>query len=478
MAEAKIEGGVRSEHYDLLVIGGGSGGVAAARRARTYGARVALVEKARMGGTCVNVGCVPKKVMWNAATVRDVIRDAPKYGYAVTGEATIDWAHLKRIRDAYVKRLNDIYERNLASAGVDTIFGTARFVGPKEVQVGDVTYTADHILIAVGGEPIRLDIPGVEHSITSDGFFEMEEMPQKVAVVGAGYIGVELAGVLNSMGAETHVIIRDCNVLRSFDSMISEELLVQFRQRGIQLHPYSNLKALHKDESTGKRTVELESGERLEGFDQVLVAIGRKPVTHLLHLDIPGVKTDERGSIHVDEFQNTNVEGIYAVGDCLATGYELTPVAIAQGRRLADRLFGGMENACVSQELVATVVFAHPPIGAIGLTEAAARKKFGDDQVTIFNSKFTGLFYGPLEMEADDKPKVAMKLVCVGEEQKIVGLHCIGEGSDEMLQGFAVAVTMGATKADFDRTIAIHPTAAEEFVTMAPWGLSGIISRK
>ena len=336
--------------------------------------------------------------MWNAATVRDVIHSATKYGYTIPGEVTLDWGYLKRIRDAYVTKLNGIYENNLGSNGIDIIRGHATFNGPKSVQVGDQTYTADHILIAVGGTPDRLNAPGEEHCINSDGFFALEQRPDKVAVIGAGYIGVELAGVFNSVGCETHIFVRGSGVLRTFDSMLSSELEEHMRQQGIHLHKSTEAQEVRKDESTGKITMLMKNGEVFEGFDQVLVATGRTPVTPFLHLEIPGVATDEQSFIHVDEFQNTNVAGIYAVGDCLATGYELTPVAIAQGRRLADRLFGGMENACISQELVATVVFSHPPIGTIGLTEAAAKEKYGEENVVVYKSKFTGLFFGPLEV--------------------------------------------------------------------------------
>ncbi|CAM9348652.1 unnamed protein product, partial [Phaeothamnion confervicola] len=461
--------------FDYLVIGGGSGGIASARRAATYGVKVALVEYKPLGGTCVNVGCVPKKVMFNAASVAETLHEAKQFGFKI-GSVDFDWSVMKRARDAYVERLNGIYGRNLEGSGVQRINGVAAFTGRNSVTVGDVEYNAPHILIATGGKPLAPPFVGAEHCITSDGFFQLEEQPKKVAVIGAGYIAVELAGVFQALGTETHLVVRGDAPLGRFDSMLREELAAEMRRQGMTIHAKANTKAVRK-EADGTLTLEIDNGlPPLTGFDQawmrnfVLVAVGRTPLVEPLQLPSAGVATNEKGFVTVDAYQNTNIKGVYALGD----GVELTPMAIAAGRRLADRLFGGaaFADAKADYDNVPTVVFSHPTIGTLGLTEEAARQKYpGEGRVRVYKSKFTNLWYGPWQMAPEDKPKTAMKMVCVGEEERVVGLHTIGMGSDEMLQGFAVAVKMGATKADFDACVAIHPTASEEFVTLPPWGL-------
>lgn len=457
-------------HFDYLVIGGGSGGIASARRAATYGAKVGLIEKQELGGTCVNVGCVPKKVMWNAAHVQEVIREAKHFGFQV-GDVSFDWATLKSARDDYVKRLNGIYGRNLEGSKVELITGAARFTGPKSVAVGGSTYTAEHILIAVGGVPQMPNLPGVEHAMNSDGFFQLERRPRRAAVVGAGYIAVELAGVLRELGSDTTLFCRGDGPLRGFDELLRQTLMEEMAKTGLKLQPKATPKAVKKDPASGTLSLEVESGEVFEGFDVILMATGRGPASESLGLKEAGVELDRKGQIVVDDYQNTNIPGVYAVGDVCGK-VQLTPMAIAAGRRLADRLFGGMANAKADYENVPTVVFSHPPIGTVGLTEHEAREKYGDDQIKVYTSKFVNLYYGPWRITPDEKPKTAMKIVCLGAEEKVVGLHVVGMGADEMLQGFAVAVKMGATKQDLDSCVALHPTAAEEFVTLAPWGLS------
>jgi len=457
--------------YDYLVIGGGSGGMASARRAAGYGAKVALIESARLGGTCVNVGCVPKKVMWNTAEVWETIHRAKHFGIS-TGEASFNWALLKQWRDAYVTRLNGIYGRNLAGSNVDIIEGVGKFVGPKTVEVGGNLYTADHILIAVGGRPSYPSYPGIEHTINSDGFFELEQQPQKVAVMGAGYIAVEMAGIFNALGTETHLFVRQQCALRNFDGMISEKLDFEMKRQGMKVHNFSVVKEIQKDEATGKLALLLENDELHEGFDTVLCAIGRVPNVEPLNLPAAGLETRNNGYIIADEYQNTNVEGIYALGDVCGQ-IELTPMAIAAGRCLADRLFNGMDVKA-DYENVPTVVFSHPCIGTCGLTEQQAREKFGEEDLKIYNSTFTNLYYGQWQIDPNDKPKTYMKLICQGPNELVVGIHILGMGADEMLQGFGVAMKMGATKADLDSCVAIHPTAAEELVTMAPWGMSRV----
>lgn len=447
-----------SEHYDLISIGGGSGGMAAARRARRHGARVAVVEAARLGGTCVNVGCVPKKVMWNASHSMDMLHRAEGYGIRVDG-ILMDWPALKARRDAYISRLNGIYARNLEREELALYRGHARFVDAHTLDVDGVRISADHIVIATGGQPDLPDIPGVELGIDSDGFFDLEEQPRNAVVLGAGYIAVELAGVLAGLGTKTRLAVRRHTPLRGFDSMMQEGLLEILPQEGIEvLTDFTALTLSRMDD--GNLRLEGADGRVIEGMDTVIWAIGRHANTRDLDLEAAGVKALINGDIPMDERQNTNVPGVYALGD-ITGRVPLTPVAIAAGRRLADRLFGGKPDSYLDYANVPTVVFSHPPIGTVGLTEEQARTEYGD-AVQVFTSRFIAMDYAL----SDDKRRSRMKLVTVGDEQRIVGIHVMGPGADEMLQGFAVALRMGATKADFDNTVAIHPTSAEEMVTM------------
>jgi glutathione reductase (NADPH) len=447
--------------FDLLVLGGGSGGLATAQRAAEYGARVALFEPARLGGTCVNVGCVPKKVMWNAAELAAALRHAPFYGFEVTTGGH-DWAGLKRRRDAYVARLNGIYERNLEKKGVTTIRAAASFAGPNElVTTTGERFRAPHIVIATGGTPRIPVLPGAELAITSDGFFELERLPRRVAVVGSGYIAVELAGVLDSLGSEVRMFVRYDGVLRDFDSMLGEKLLAAMRASGIDVVTRFVTIALTRPPGAATLALEGEDGRRFDGFDTVIFAVGRTPATAGLGLEKIGVVCSDAGHVVVDRYQTTSAPGVYAVGDVTGRA-ELTPVAIAAGRRLADRVFGGMVDRHLSYDVIPSVVFSHPPIGTVGLSEQAARERYPNEPIKIYRSEFVSMFYAL----TDEKPQTAMKLVCVGEDERVVGCHVIGLGADEMIQGFAVAVTMGARKRDFDDTIAIHPTSAEELVTM------------
>jgi len=470
--------------FDYIVIGAGSGGIASARRAASYGAKVAVVEKGRLGGTCVNVGCVPKKVMWNAASIAETLHDMKHYGFSGYDSDAIsfDWPFIKEARDKYILRLNGIYERNMANSGVTSILGEASLTdggnGGITVVPSDgsetVSYKAKHILIATGGYPTFPGGDGVkEHSISSDGFFELEELPRRAVVVGAGYIAVELAGVLQALGTETNLVVRKEAAMREFDEMLRDTLDEEMQRQGIAIHRNTNgVKSISLDDD-GLKTVHLENGEVITGVDTVLMAAGRAPSVNTLNLTGAGVEQGDKGYIQVNDYSETTANGVYALGD-VCGNIELTPMAIATGRRLADRLFGGPEHsgAKVSYEYVPTVVFSHPPIGTIGVTEAQAIEKYGEDNVKVYRSKFANLYYGPWNVEADDKPKTGMKLICAGETELVVGLHVIGMGADEMLQGFGIAIKMGATKADFDACVAIHPTASEEFVTMFPWGLS------
>ena len=446
-----------TNEYDLLVIGGGSGGLAHAQRASEYGARAAAIEYGPLGGTCVNVGCVPKKVMWYAAETRHHMEHAVDYGFDIDVKGH-DWAALKARRDAYVKRLNGIYEKNLDRRGVEYIAGAARFIDAHTVAVGDREYRADRIVIATGGRPIVPDIPGAEYGIVSDDFFGLEHRPQRVLIAGSGYIAVELGGVFNALGSDVGIVVRKDGVVRSFDRMLGEQVMVAMRGNGITIDTGVIPAQLEK---TGDGIVLVsEDGRRFGPVDCLLWAIGRAPNTANLALENAGVQTEARGFITVDKFQQTNVEHICAIGD--VTGAPaLTPVAIAAGRRLADRIYGGMEGRHLDYRVVPTVVFSHPPMGTVGLTEDEARAEYGDE-VTVYSSGFTAMVYAL----GDKKQRSVMKLITAGDDERVVGCHVIGDGADEMMQGFAVAIRMGATKKDFDDTVAIHPTSAEEFVTM------------
>jgi len=454
-------------HFDYLVIGGGSGGISSARRAAAHGAKVAVIERARLGGTCVNVGCVPKKVMFNAGDVQNILHQAAGYGFNLDGYS-FDFGELKKRRDAYVKRLNGIYANNLGNSGVTLIEGDAAFAGEKTVRVGDATYTADNILIAVGGTPTMPDIPGIEHGINSDGFFDLESLPARVAVVGSGYIAVELAGILKILGSEVDLLIRGERPLRGMEGAIVDQLVVEMKEEGVNF-VRGEVGAL--SESGGKKTVSLKSGEELAGYDTVLFAIGRSPVTETLDLAAAGVQMNEQGIIPVGVDSRTTAPDVYAVGDVIGR-VDLTPVAIAAGRLLSDRLFGGVSEAetLMDYDMIPTAVFSHPPLGVMGLTEEQAIAKHGADAVTCHTTTFVNMLYSR-EFLVDDmyQPKTKAKLVCVGPEQTVVGLHMIGLAVDEILQGFSVAMKMGATKADFDSAVAIHPTSAEELVTIPPW---------
>ncbi|KAB7680176.1 glutathione-disulfide reductase [Plesiomonas shigelloides] len=448
-----------TKHYDYLAIGGGSGGIASVNRAAMYGKKCALIEAKALGGTCVNVGCVPKKVMWHGAQIAEAMhRYAADYGFDVDVKQ-FDFQQLIASREAYIDRIHQSYERVLGNNKVDVIQGFARFVDAHTVEVNGEQITADHILIATGGYPTRPAIPGAEHGIDSDGFFALRELPKRVAVVGAGYIAVEIAGVMHALGAETHLVVRKHAPLRSFDPMLVDTLLEVIKTEGPELHTQAVPQRVEKH-ADGSLTLHLEDGRSLH-VDCLIWAIGRKPATDRLNLDASGVELDDRGYIRVDMYQNTNVPGVYAVGD--NTGrIELTPVAVAAGRRLSERLFNNKPNEHLNYDNVPTVVFSHPPIGTVGLTEPQAIEQYGEANVKVYTSSFTAMYTAVTQ----HRQPCRMKLVCVGAEQKIVGIHGIGFGMDEILQGFAVAMKMGATKRDFDNTVAIHPTAAEEFVTM------------
>ncbi|HRX71566.1 MAG: glutathione-disulfide reductase [Candidatus Competibacteraceae bacterium] len=446
------------QHYDLIAIGGGSGGLSVAERAARYGARCALIESGRLGGTCVNVGCVPKKVMWYAAHLAHALDDAPGYGFRLDYFG-FDWKKLKNARDSFIQGLNEWYLDYLQKAGVELIRGFTRFIDAHTLEVDGVQYSADHIVIATGGRPQVPSLPGAEFGMTSDGFFTLQNCPPRTALVGSGYIAVELAGMLNALGSEVTLLVRKDHVLRSFDAMLREQLMERLREDGITVLTETQVRAVARL-ANGALNLHCEGQANVLRVDTLIWAIGRDPNTDALNLAAAGVAVQPNGVIPVDPFQNTNIPGVYAIGD-VTERFHLTPVAIAAGRRLADRLFGGQPDRCLPYENIPTVVFSHPPIGTVGLTEEEARSQYGD-AVKIYQTRFRPMYHAFTTRQ----PPMVMKLVCVGPEEKIVGGHLIGEGADEMLQGFAVAIRMGATKRDFDDTVAIHPTSAEEMVTM------------
>ncbi|RDB24133.1 Glutathione reductase [Hypsizygus marmoreus] len=462
-----------TDKYDYVLIGGGSGGSASSRRAASYGKKVAVVEvDPYLGGTCVNVGCVPKKIMWHAADLQDKLSHHAS-GYKFTGlnSPKFDWASFKPQRDAYIRKLNAIYATNFDREGVEYHHGFGRLTSANTVEVtrpDGQTYTlnADKICITVGGTPTKPSdeqIPGASLGIDSDAFFDLPEQPKRVVVIGAGYIAVELAGIFNALGTQTHLLIRGDTVLRTFDPTIQETITPWMEKSGIKIHKKTN--AVKIEGQKGQLlTVHTDTGEKIEA-DEVLWAIGRHPLTEKLGLEKAGVKVDKGGNVIVDEYQNTNVDNIYSIGDVQGK-WHLTPVAIAAGRRLSNRLFGPekFKNDKLDYFDIPTVVFSHPPIGTVGLTEPEARKKYGDDAVKIYKSSFRALYFSMIDEE--HKEPTVYKLVCVGPEERVVGVHILGQGSDEVLQGFAVAVKLGARKEDLDNTVAIHPTSAEELVTL------------
>lgn len=447
------------KEYDYIVIGGGSGGIASANRAAMHGAKVILFEGKEVGGTCVNVGCVPKKVMWYGAQVAETLyRYAGEYGFDVTMNK-FDFATLKANRQAYIDRIHGSYERGFDNNGVERVYEYARFVDPHTVEVAGERYTAPHILIATGGHALYPNIPGSEYGITSDGFFELDEVPKRTAVIGAGYIAVEVAGVLNALGSDTHLFVRKDRPLRTFDKDIVDVLVDEMAKSGPTLHTHANATEVVKN-ADDSLTISFDNGETIT-VDCLIWAIGRAANTSGFGLEKTGVKLTEKGTIYSDEFENTSVPGIYALGD--VTGkLDLTPVAVKAGRQLSERLFNNKADAKLDYTDVATVVFSHPVIGSVGLTEEKAIAKYGAENIKVYKSSFTPMYTAL----GDNRQPSTMKLVTLGDDEKIIGLHGIGYGVDEMIQGFSVAIKMGATKADFDNTVAIHPTGSEEFVTM------------
>ena len=445
--------------YDLVVIGGGSGGLAGASRAAAHGARVALLEPGEFGGTCVNVGCVPKKAMWLAADLAERMDLATRLGFEFKPPA-LDWKEFIVHRQRYISGIHDSYRKRLDAAGIVHIPCRGHFVDAHTVETHEgLRVTAAHVLIATGGKPKRPDIPGAELGLVSDDFFSLCSVPERVAIIGGGYIAVELAGVLQALGSRVELFVRGKRLLDSFDEELTDELTENLRQHGIHCQFGHALASLDRVGESQVRVVD-KSGQGTEAFDCVIFATGRTPNSDALGLDAAGVVIDDAGLIAVDAFQDTSIDTIHAVGD-VASRIALTPVAIAAARRLMDRLFGGHSDAKLDYDDIASVVFAHPPIGKVGLNEAEARKLHGD-AVKVYTSSFRPM----LHALANSPQRSLFKLVCVGEEERVVGIHLLGEGADEILQGFGVALKKGITKRDLDDTMAIHPTSAEEVVLM------------
>lgn len=453
---------MESHRYDLLVLGGGSGGLATARRAARYGARVLLAEPAELGGTCVNRGCVPKKLLYNAAFVAETQKDGPTY-LLEAEPGDFDAPEFMARSRAYVQRLRGIYQQNLEREGIEWARARATLLAPGRAQVGERVVDADHIVIATGSHPKRPPVLQAELGATSDDFFARDLPLGHIAIVGGGYIGVELSSTLAQLGSRVTLVTRDDAVLPRFDSMLQRRLMEELPRQGVELLPRSRIERVSG--TPGAVRLVTEGAGEVGPFQSVIWAIGRAPNTHGLvsegrSLAELGIATDASGAIVVDDFENTTLTHHYALGD-VAGRPQLTPVAIAAGRKLSDRLFGGQPLARLAYDQIPTAVFTHPPVGTVGLTEQAARARYGDAIVTYETS-----FGDTYQVFSHRRVETTMKLVCLRPDETILGLHVIGRGADEMLQGFAVALRMGARKADFDATLPIHPTSAEEFVTM------------
>jgi glutathione reductase (NADPH) len=440
--------------YDLFVIGAGSGGVRAARVAAAYGARVAVAEERHLGGTCVNVGCVPKKLFVYAAHYREDFEDAAGFGWQV-GERKVQWSTLLANKNQEIERLNGVYRRLLTDAGVHIMEGRATLADAHTLNVGGRQVTAAYVLVATGGWPVKPEIPGVEHAITSNEAFYLQSLPERVLVVGGGYIGVEFAGILHGLGSRVTQLYRGPLFLRGFDDDLRTTLADEMRKHGIDLRFNADVRRIEKERDSLRVTLADETELKV---NQVLYATGRRPNSANLGLQESGVKLDDIGAVVVDGYSRTSVENIFAVGDC-TNRLNLTPVAIAEGQAVAETLFNDKPTK-PDHTYVPTAVFSQPPLGTVGLTEAAARACF--PRIDVYKSLFRPLKH---TLSGRDERSL-MKLVVDASSDRVVGCHMLGPEAGEVMQGFAVALKCHATKAQFDATIGIHPTLAEEFVTM------------
>ncbi len=450
--------GIMSYDFDFFVIGGGSGGIACARRAAQYGVKVGVAESGPLGGTCVNRGCIPKKLMVYSSRFPDQFAESQGYGWSPV-KSTLDWQKLTRAVNKEVERLNGVYERMLDKANVEVIPGYARFLDPHRLVVGEREITAEKILIAVGGIPVKPDnVPGIEHAIVSDQMFNLPQQPKRMVILGGGYIGVEFACIMHGLGTEVTQIIRGDKILRGFDEDLRREIQEAMERHGIKVLTNTKSLAIEK-KATGLQVSAQGDSEQTVVVDAVsLAATGRKPNLDGLGLEKAGVKVKD-GAIAVDAYSRTNQEHIFAVGDC-TDRMNLTPVAINEGRALADTQFGG-QSRVMAYDNIPTAIFTTPEAATVGLTEVEAREQYGDG-VKVYRSRFRPMYY----TLAGGEEKTMMKLVVHQATEKVLGAHMVGEHAAEIIQGVAIAVKMGAKKSDFDATVGIHPSSAEEFVTM------------
>jgi glutathione reductase (NADPH) len=446
-----------TDDYEFFVIGGGSGGVRAARIAAGFGARVAIAENDRYGGTCVIRGCVPKKLLVHAAHFADDFADAEGFGWRLP-PASFSWRRLIDGKDREIERLSQLYEANLERAGVTILRGAARLIDAHTVVVAGRTVRAGHILIATGGKPFRPATPGIEHAITSDEAFELAELPKRVLVVGGGYIAVEFAGIFNGLGAQTTLAYRGEQILRGFDDDLRQHLHDEMGKKGVAILLNCDVKSISRGDDGVLSVAFAGADTASRPFDAVLYATGRVPNSDSLGLSEVGVELGDNGAVRVDAFGQTNIPSIHAVGD-VTDRVALTPVAIREGAAVAQTLFGGMPTRVDLPE-VPSAVFSQPPIGTVGLTEAEALASFGE--IDIYQTNFRSLRHAL----SGSKERILVKLIVDTTTQRVLGAHMVGGEAPEIIQGIAIAIRMGATKADFDATLAIHPTSAEEFVTL------------
>ncbi|WP_041523044.1 glutathione-disulfide reductase [Gilvimarinus agarilyticus] len=443
------------QHFDLLVIGAGSGGVRASRIAANLGAKVAVAEERYLGGTCVNVGCVPKKLFVYASHFSDLFSQSRGYGWSLS-DSRLSWQKLRENKDREIARLNGVYGNLLDNAGVTLLQGHARLLGPKRAMVADQEVSAERIIIAVGGWPFVPEFPGREHVIDSNDVFYLDELPEEIAIVGGGYIAAEFAGIFNGLGVKTHLIYRRELFLRGFDREVREFMAEQMQAKGIELHFNADVESIALTGS-GSRLVALDNGRSLE-VGEIMYATGRRPLLDNLGLENTSVSLTDKGTIAVDDNFETTEPGIYAIGDVVGRA-ELTPVALAEGMALARNLFGEPGQK-VNYDLIPTAIFTQPNVATVGLSEELARAQY--DEIAVYQSNFK-----PMQLSlTESTERCLIKVIVDVATDTVIGCHMVGPDAGEIIQGLAVAMTAGATKADFDRTIGIHPTLAEEFVTL------------
>ena len=444
--------------FDLLTIGGGSGGVRASRWSAGLKARVAICEENRYGGTCVLRGCIPKKLMLEGAKLREHIQYFSSYGWS-TEAPKLNWLTQKHLRDKELARLENIYENLLSKKGVQVLKGRGKIVAPHTVEVAGQQYRARFILIATGGTPSVLKIPGHKWAMTSNEVFELTKQPSSLLIMGSGYIGVEFASIFNSFGTKVSLVFRRDKILRGFDKELRAFLQAEMLKNGIEMLPHTVIEKISKKGEQMEVTLKSDKGRQIKTKDQVLLATGRKPNIENLGLESVGVKTNSQGEIEVNEYFESSVSGIYAIGDVANTPYQLTPVATEEAMFLAEHLFANSKKK-LNYDFIPTAVFSQPPLATVGLTEKQAMDKNYD--TTIYTSKFRPLKYTVTSLDK----KTFMKMIVDTQTKRVLGIHIAGEDAPEIMQGMALALKMGAKKSDFDKTIGLHPSSAEELVTM------------